>query len=259
MLRDRSTILAIIVLTVATATGSSLIVRKLASAAVESSWVAFTAKKVEKFYDPAGRLLTVEESLQAVRSDGSKLQIRRISLPNGQVAEQKALLDLSASKEVYTDGLTESVTTSGISARSAEALRRKPAHCGRVSNPARATLLGYEVVKVEKELPGPPGELRRAELWLAPALDCFPLKDTLFVGRPGGEVAATNFREVISVALGEPDPSLFEVPVHYVERSPSEVLREFQRRYPTLSARVCPTCPGASIKDQIYWFRRQTR
>jgi hypothetical protein len=46
-------------------------------------------------------------------------------------------------------------------------------------------------------------------------------------GKPGPKTT----RETVSLIPGEPQSSLFAIPANYVERSPSQVADEFERRF----------------------------
>jgi hypothetical protein len=110
-----------------------------------------------------------------------------------------------------------------------------------VSEPP-AKVLGFDVVHLRGE---PPGAGFYVDRWSAPALNCFVIRE---------ELASSEYKQVrstVSVHLGEPDPSLFEVPGNYVERSPSEImaLAAAQR-----NGRVDPH--AASQLDSIYWNRK---
>ncbi len=48
----------------------------------------------------------------------------------------------------------------------------------------------------------------------------------------GSPLHVTNTYEITSVVVGKPDDSAFAIPTDYVERSPSEMLGEYSRRYP---------------------------
>jgi hypothetical protein len=115
-------------------------------------------------------------------------------------------------------------------------------------------VLGYDVKLLERDLlaPGPGGKKISVESWRAPALNCYPLREKLFLG-DGNEKIVTHVREVISVMPGEPDATLFQIPAGWTERSPSQVYAEFERRYPAY-ARGIP--PVAVEQDKAYNHHR---
>jgi hypothetical protein len=124
----------------------------------------------------------------------------------------------------------------------------------------RDTILGYEVVRVVQHV-GDPDNMVRTERWLAPALDCFPLKTVYSHGKSEpNSYAVVNVREALQVTVGEPAPSLFEKPPGYEERSPSDRRREYYNRYPE-AAQPCPDCMKDNDReaDQKYFGRQSDR
>lgn len=66
--------------------------------------------------------------------------------------------------------------------------------------------------------------------WAAPGLDCYVLSMSAVKyvnSNPGSKTS----RETVSLIPGEPQTSLFAIPANYVERSPSQVANEFERRF----------------------------
>ncbi|HEY6290188.1 MAG TPA: hypothetical protein VI455_01320 [Terriglobia bacterium] len=92
-------------------------------------------------------------------------------------------------------------------------------------------MLGYDTVVVQTAKPLAPGETIERTEWRAPALDCFTLKEVSAFRQPDSRSTRTT-REALLVAEGEPSASLFEIPVGYVERTPSELFAERARRFP---------------------------
>jgi hypothetical protein len=80
--------------------------------------------------------------------------------------------------------------------------------------------------------------------WLAPSLNCLALKHTYKLFDSGKLVGRTT-EEIVSLSTGSPDPSLFEVPEHYTERSPSQALAERARRL----GHSCSTC--GTVKETL--------
>ncbi len=70
--------------------------------------------------------------------------------------------------------------------------------------------------------------------------------DTVF---NGGKLAGSAVEQVIAVTVGQPAPSLFQIPSGYTERSPSEALA---RRALVLD-RTCVYCKRTGeVLDQVY-------
>ncbi len=64
-------------------------------------------------------------------------------------------------------------------------------------------------------------------VWVAPDLGCLELRRS--AKAPGG---AHNEFEVTELQLGDPSDALFQTPGDYVERSPADIEREFEAKYP---------------------------
>ncbi len=230
--------------------------------AQQSGRAAFTATKTERHYDKSGRMTHFEESSEAVRSDRSTVRSRKITAPDGKTVDQWTFVDLAKGVEATVDGLTESVTSVPLQPRAIEKLRRQPSRCATEESPAGDTLLGYDVLLIKKNLPGPPGLVHRVEEWVSSELDCFALKQTFFRFRDDSldDFTVRIVREVRSITPGEPSEELFAIPPAYTERSLSEVMNEMNRRYPQLGPQPCADCEksAATVKraDAIYHTRR---
>jgi hypothetical protein len=244
---------------------ASVLVRKLVSQ--EPRPASFTATKVEHKYRPDGSPGRTEEFVEAFRGDGSSVSVRRAVMENGRLLEQRTVTDLSRGVEVFVDGLTESLSTAQIGDEKAHLLRFKhsrtdcadPSESPGTSAPQtnqRSTILGYDVILVQRNLPGPgKGQKSTIESWRAPALDCYPLRETYtWVGSDGR--GPKNVREVTSIIVGEPDASLFQIPSGWTERSPSQTFQEFRRRYPAQGSHVNPESPQVVEMDKRYNDRR---
>jgi hypothetical protein len=113
-------------------------------------------------------------------------------------------------------------------------------------------IIGYEVVQVERPLAGPPGEDRKLRSWLAPALHCVALKEVVSTAPAGSPLQQVNVREALEVTQEPPDPALFAIPAEYVERTPSEVVQEFGRRYPERKMWADGSSPALPQADEAY-------
>jgi hypothetical protein len=173
---------------------------------------------------PSGQFVKVEQSTVAVRSDGSKVESRLFTI-GGIEAEQKTISDLTLRRSVDVEGLTQSVTTYPMSSAELRQARiRATRTCPGDADSPHEILLGYSVVKTTLHQ----GD-RRIESWMAPDLNCFILKQSVY-GKSAD--APSTITEAHSLVVGEPDPLLFSIPRGYRERSPSQVDAEFSRRYP---------------------------
>lgn len=241
-------------LTVTVAATTSLVVRKIYA---QRGPQAYTATKVEKFLTAPGVYGVQEESIVAVRSDGSIVEVRRRTAPDGRVVEQKRVSDAPSRKRTVVDGLTDSVTTYRISDTELPRMVTRTEQCA-TSQPgaARVSMLGHEVVRDEREYKHN-ASTKRVDAWRAPALNCLALKETFTLTQADGSQFVTNLREVTSVVLGEPDASLFSIPVHYKERSPSEVFQQHDTRYSAQGSNATDPSGFTPRKlDEIYQHAR---
>ncbi len=225
-----------------------------------SSHAEFTAKvRVDHHRYPGGEYVKTEEVVKAYRQDGSSVQSRQLQAPDGRAVEQRTVRDLGAGREVVADGLTDSLTTYPLKPAQAAAQREADTSC-RSAGGERKTILGFEAVLVTQDLPGPPDSVRRLESWRAPILGCFSLQEAYLMGSPGGAaLTVVNESRVLEVKAGSPDPSLFAIPAGYTERSPSEVVQEYSRRYEAFKKpSACLECRSMSKQDEAY-FHHQKR
>jgi hypothetical protein len=91
--------------------------------------------------------------------------------------------------------------------------------------------------------------------WLAPGLDCLPLRVSAVMKNTDGSVFGRYTEEVSDIRLGEPDKSLFEVPAGLAEHSPSEVMAaEMPQR-----GEPCVGCKSSAVAaaDANYSKRRK--
>lgn len=241
-------------LALATFVGSFMLFKKVVWA---QERVALTAIETESNYDRSGTLrrATIANFI-AIRSDGSTVHGRTIPKPgNRGIVEQRKIRDVSKREEISIDGLTDSVGTVPITAKNAELQKRMPT-CTTEDPTKRGSMLGYDIVRVVKDFPS--NRYVRLETWLAPALNCFPLKEILYVGTSPNDLYTARVKEVTKVTLGDPPSILFEKPAEYVEMSPSQSSKEFFARYPEIA---CPKCQRESdrLHDETYYRRRNEK
>lgn len=216
----------------------------------ELSQKAFTVAIVENQFDLQGREVYSEYVLGAVRSDGSEVRVSRRKLPDGQWFQPKWVLDLSLRKRVSVEPATGSILTYPLSDKAVAEYRAPRASCGKISLAEPSQLLGQRVVHMREDA-APDSYVDR---WLAPALNCFPLRET-FTFTSGPPTATRRIvRQALFLIPGEPARSLFQIPASYVERSPSEMAAEFARRFPGHDAM---STKSAQRLDDIYRTARQ--
>jgi hypothetical protein len=216
----------------------------------------FTARKLDRIYHAdRGELVRTFEKLYAVRSDGAHVDIVYSEGPDGQVREVKNVVDPDSRRTIGVDGHTQSISTTYFPPDMAAELKIPDAGCLSSAAAERKTILGYEVVKLERDLPAPAGRQKKWVKWAAPALNCYALEETFLDGPQGGPLRISNHSEVVFVEPGEPHPDLFTVPANFTERSPSQVMQEYYRRYP--SAPRCAGCAGYQKVDEAYYAQQR--
>ena len=97
-------------------------------------------------------------------------------------------------------------------------------------DPQPATVLEFKVVKRTVQFPAE-GSSRAStqEEWLAPELNCFPLRQVhRDSDAPVAPVRTTS--QVLRITPGDPDEAMFRVPPNFTERSPREPHEEIARR-----------------------------
>jgi hypothetical protein len=203
---------------------------------------SYTVKTVEKRYSSSGVEIETQFITDAVRNDGSQVKIIRKIADTKQWVNVKTIIDLKSRQRIELEPLTESKTSSSLSARYVQYLQAKPKACSEGSSQEKSVVQGQEVIRMQNDYNLPSGEVDRVERWLAPALDCFPLREKFSKGPKNGPFKLKMTRDVTELTLGEPNASLFQVNPDFKERSASEVAAEFKRKYPKLAEEGCGPC-----------------
>lgn len=215
----------------------------------------FTIERVQKVYRVStGEQVYTYHSTYARRSDGSSVEIRRITDADGKFREQRTIIDLPRKRRIAVDGLTESVTTYALTGPEIAAYQQQPV-CG-TGGAERGQLLGLDAVRIEESVKTAKGTELRVEKWVAPGLHCLPLRESVFVAHAGGPFQLASDVEVISLQRVDPPAEWFEIPAGFAERAPSAVLAEFNRRFPT----NCSQCGEHTddVLDATYFAHRAT-
>jgi hypothetical protein len=170
------------------------------------------------------------------------------------VSGVKLIVDTVAGQRVAVDPLTRSKTTYHLTPKAI--FRHEDFRQGACEKSGEEVqrIAGLEARKFRQEISH--GNPRRGshwktvvERWLAPALNCEPLKVDSSMVSPDGTVRGRTVDEVISVTMGEPKESLFAVP-EYPEKSPSQVMAEYDR---IRGRNGCETCARSrSAQDAAY-------
>ena len=211
-----------------------------------------TVRYVEShFRDSDGTLMSQSQKVWAVRSDGSVVEPRFSTAPDGQMYQQRIITDAAQGKRIVVDGITESITTYVLTDRAVRALRTPGGGCLNRKGEEAEPVFGYATVRVEMPLAD-----KTVQEWLAPELNCVPLRSTLSKLMPDGTQRVLVRREVGDVAFGEPDAALFTAP-DWPEWSPSQVLELFRQKYGLpATAQLERT---KQITDQAYQAQRTPR
>jgi hypothetical protein len=149
------------------------------------------------------------------------------------------ILDLSKPARLSVHSALKAVTTFHLDQRQADGARRQQS-CDGDATAIRSTMMGYEVVSRQRpnDIPNLPSHIPDIEVWMAPALGCIRLEE-----RWNRDGRLTMIRQAENIRLGDPDPSLFEVPADYTELSPMQVDARFKEWFPDLH-RTEPSCEG---------------
>jgi len=172
--------------------------------------------------------------ISAVRSDGASVRGLVQSTPNGGIVFGRAITNPVARQVRYVGKPNGWVRTLGP-----KLAREDLAYSSVCTSDPKAewsTLLGYGVVHIHRALVPEHGNIL-TDYWLAPALDCFPLKRTYDVGG-SGRVAV---HEAVFVVEGEPNPALFQIPAGEPEKDPAvPVVEKLEEAY----HKATQTAPG---------------
>lgn len=120
-------------------------------------------------------------------------------------------------------------------------------------------ILGYQTVHIIHRGPKVGGRCKSplyVEQWRAPELGCEVLREEIYkLDRATGEKQRLlSMKQAVAISKVSL-PELFHVPADFVERSPSEVAREFAR----LEGRECRDCERITVSrvDERYYRLRQ--
>lgn len=209
----------------------------------------------------------------AIRRDGSssKTTSRSILDKDGvshRTVISRYVVDVKFRTKTRVDHFTESLTTAPLSAAELReaVVESDKGSCVTSVDGGKPTVLGNETVVglstvhvlQEKPYPASPGAKELLEIWYAPALSCLELRRNASLVLSDGRIGGRNALETISIVLAEPDAGLFEIPAHYSERAPSEVMAERDRRVSDGSCALCitPARHREEIDRQYHAARR---
>lgn len=204
------------------------------------SRVPFTATVLTVFHDLDGTEIMRETVDKGYKSDGSvAASFRRDGQLYGRPAESAEftiIKDVGSRMNFDVYPIAESVTSFPMSDEQVRRMTAQPDCTSEGSSwaidhhPQPSTILGFKVVKRTAQLPAE-GSSRASihEEWLAPDLNCFPLRQVSRDSNAAVEQVRTSL-EVVRVTLGPPDEAMFRIPPAFTERSPREIHEEIARR-----------------------------
>jgi hypothetical protein len=237
--------------TVIVATTGGILTRKVN--ALQQTPDAVTVQRSDTYYKFREGGISRQLSVTiAVRSDGSNVEIQEGTGPDGRVGKQSRIVDVRRKQRIIADGLTESVTTYNLQSEVLQRMNLSKGACSATDGSNKRVLLGYEVVRSTSVLGNDNGVELSSESWIAPQLNCLPLEETTFAGTAGVPPHVVSVKRVTKVAHGEPDESLFMVPINYVERSPSVVMAEYMDRYMPTKPSAAPVAEAVRSMDPAY-------
>lgn len=190
--------------------------------------------------------ISIEVMIHAVRRDGARVTVRKEI--DGRPVGNRLLIDPRRQARIVIEPRAEAKVTYPLSASEIQVLQSDPQRCGTSLDAPVDTRLGFTVYRHVRDLNMADERLRLVR-WVAPSLGCLSLEGTTTLIRGGREELITEYR-VERVETGEPDRSLFEVPEHYREMTPSQMMEEVSRK----EGRECTECVPARMRlDEVYW------
>jgi hypothetical protein len=192
-----------------------------------TKYIPFTATVVRARFNGQNQKTSEETITKAIRSDGSTaVSVMRL-FPDGKQYQQLMIVDIQGKRRTVIDSATESITTYTLSSKTIDMLIKQYVDCRTLA--AETQLIeGYSA---KHEVVRGAASSATQDRWVAPDLDCFPLKETST--RDANDPRSPhNETHTIAVVIGEPASSLFSIPGSYTERSPKQVLAEFAKRFP---------------------------
>jgi hypothetical protein len=191
----------------------------------------FVLYEKEVQFSPDNAVVTEVDYTVARRADGSLMKSYIITGPNspdGNDGKAIMIWDVSDHQDIALEPFTKSVMTQHRSvAEIANFLASQHACSGAPpsSSRPRSTMLGRAVIQLTDK-----SEIDQSVSWVDPALDCYPLKKTLWLLDPPHK-GSRHETEVTKIEEGDPPVSMFAVPLDYIERSPLEIEAEYAREY----------------------------
>jgi hypothetical protein len=227
-------------------------------AAEETVSREFTVEFTDISVEETGRIFMSREKTAAMRKDGSKAE-RVVSwrtdgsgMNKIKEYENLTIWDRQRDRIFFLYPMVESKSTMALNEPTIRNPRPTPPACVDQEAPLNEStvsadeIAGFPVVRLEANFEHNAGPRNVVTQWRAPGLDCMPLRTISTLVDVDGKVKSRKTVEAISVRLGEPDPTMFEVDSSYTERIPSEIYRMESERQ---GKEVCAECGTEQFLD----------
>jgi hypothetical protein len=202
-----------------------------------SRFKPFTLTEQELYFSKGDAVPKEVDHVVARRADGSLVRsfvVTGSDSPDGTEGTHVMILNVPSRLQITLESFTRSSMTRKLSKEKLDSRLSDEPFCDGLAKAARRkagadsqTVLGYRVFPVREK-----NRDWISEKWVAPVLDCYPLKETVQFLDSSGQEDGHNLTMVKTVKEGEPSSELFLVPGDYTERSPAEVEKIYASKYP---------------------------
>jgi hypothetical protein len=202
----------------------AFLVAKHAVVHAAESKAPFTAEIETDMYSGSGQRDFVKRTSYYRFGDGSVVY-RMTDVSPKQQPGFTQIMNAGTGSWIFLDPLTFSAieikrSVEGVRQRIAELDREESCPANLSSLPDGGEMFGVATVREIIRETEQTDKYLTMEKWIAPALNCFPLKEIDTSALHGG---AHNLEIVTSLRRGEPDGTLLNIPAGYVIASPLEV------------------------------------
>lgn len=180
----------------------------------------------------------IQNEVYALRSDGSYVRRFETTSPKGEVGWAVDIIDIRNGKYTLVEPFTRTAVTFYRSETEMQNELRAKITCNASGEMQSATsrvdsisdtILDQKVVQVIEKHTGSKREVT-IEKWVAPDLDCYPLRKSEW-----SQSGSHNETEVTKLEIGDPPESILEVPPGFLELSPLQMETLYTNRYPGYS------------------------
>lgn len=180
----------------------------------------------------------IQNEVFALRSDGSYVRRFETVSPKGEVGWAVDIVDVRSGRYTLLEPFTRTAVTFYRTDDEMQSELRTRVTCSTSSETEKALaradkvvdkILDREVVQVVERHEGSRRQVT-TERWVAPDLDCFPLRKSEW-----SQTGSHNETEVTKLEVGEPPDSMFEIPAGFIESSPIQAEAAYAALYPGFS------------------------